>query len=88
MTFGCYKHTTHTSTHTNSYKCTSNSVHDCVHIHTIHTFSAHTYLDGAVIVSTDYLVFIILEAPDSRLIFLTVALNTGQRVITTLPVDL
>ena len=89
MSLGYYKHTTHISTHTNSYKCTSNSVHDCIHIHTItHTFSAHTYLDGAVHVSTDYLVIIILEAPDSRLIVLIVALNTGQLVITNLPLSL
>jgi len=53
-------------------------------IHTIHTFSAQTYLDGAVPVSTDYLVIIILEAPDS----LTVALNTGQHVTTVCPVQL
>ena len=53
-----------------------------------HTFSAHTYLDGAVPVSTDYLVIIIMEAIDSLLIFLTVALNMRQCVITTLPVHL
>jgi len=83
---GYYKHTTHTSTHTNSYKCTTNSVHDYIHIHTItRTFSVHTYLDGAVVVSTDYLLIIILEAEDS-LAFLTVALNAGQRVMTILPV--
>jgi len=81
--------TQHASTHTNSYKCATNSVHDCVYIHTItHTFSAHTYLDGAVPVSADYLVIIILEAEDSLLIFLTVALNTGQRVMTVCPVQL
>ena len=87
MSLGYYKHTTHISTLTNSYNCTSNSVHDCIHIHTItHTFSAHIYLDGAVLVSTDYLVIIILEAVDSLLIFLTVALNTGPPVTTILPV--
>ena len=86
MSLGYYKHTTHTSTHTNSCKCTTNSVHNCTHIHTItHTFSAHTYLDGAVLVSNDYLLIIILEAEDS-LNFLTAALNTGQCVITVLPV--
>ena len=53
-----------------------------------HTFSAHTYLDGAVLMSSDYLVIITLEALDSHVIFLTVALNTGQCVITTLPLHL
>ena len=88
QSLGYYKHTIYISTHTNSYKCKSISAHDCIYIHTITpTFSAHTYLDGAVHVSADYLVIIILEALDS-LIFLTVALNTGQCVITTLPVHL
>ena len=78
----------HTLPLTHSYQCTTDSVHDCVHIHMIaHAYRAHTYLDNVVPVSTDYLLIIILEAADS-LTILTVALNTGQRVMTLCPIQL
>ena len=47
----------------------------------------HAYLDGAVPVRGDYLFIVILEAVDSHG-YLTVALNTGQRVVSALPVQL
>jgi len=45
--------TQYTPTHTNSYKCTTISVHDCIHIHKIaHTFSAQYTLMVLISVAT------------------------------------